>query len=198
MSWSKTGPRGVIGILGVMCLTLAPSSWAQVSVTGPGGPLRLEAGSQSVALSLDEGGVVRGPGVELRQRGAALVGQVRGSDVDVGWASGNLLGRVGEGTVNLRVLERTPEPGLRLEGDFASQPSNLVIAPFAIAGAMGGCSYTLSVTGEGYSGWRTCQPGTTLQPGPVSLSLPEEVLRLGQGEKAALLALMLSETMLPP
>lgn len=93
-----------------------------------------------------------------------------------------------------RIVYDPPEP---LEALVPDLPDH-VIAPFAIAGAMGGCNYTLSVTGEGYSGWRTCQPGTTLQPGPVSLSLPEEVLRLGQGERATLLALLLSETMLPP
>ncbi|MFP2960698.1 hypothetical protein ACLEPN_23475 [Myxococcus sp. 1LA] len=180
----------------VMGLTLATAAHAQVSVAGKGGPIRLEAGEQSVELSLN-GGSVRGPGIELRQRGDAWVGQVRGSDVDVGWDSGKLLGRVGDDTVSLQVLERTPEPGLRLEGNFASRPSSLIIAPFAIAGAMGGCDYTLSVTAGRYAGWRTCQPGTTLAPGPVSLTLPEEVLTLDTGEKAALLALLLSEKVLP-
>ncbi|WP_043709316.1 hypothetical protein [Corallococcus macrosporus] len=196
---TQTGVRrcGVaLGLMGAVGLTLAPAAQAQVSVTGRGGPIRLEAGEQSVALSLD-GDTLRGPGIELRQRGAAWVGQVRGSDVDVGWSSGGLRGRVGDGTVALQVLERTPEPGLRLEGDFASHPSSLIVAPFAIAGAVGGCDYTLSVTGGRYAGWRTCQPGTTLQPGPVSLTLPEEVLALDTGEKAALLALLLSEEVLP-
>ncbi len=194
---THTGVRSPGAVLGAVGLLLACSVvQAQVSVAGKGGPIRLEAAGQSVALSLD-GDTVRGPGVELRRRGDAWVGQMRGSDVDVGWDSGSLLGRVGEGTVALQVLERTPEPGLRLEGNFASQPSSLVVAPFAIAGSLGGCDYTLSVTAGRYAGWRTCQPGTHLAPGPVSLTLPEDVLALDTGEKAALLALVLSERMLP-
>ena len=194
---TQTGVRGTGAVLVAVGLMLASATvQAQVSVAAAGGPIRLEAGDQSVELSLD-GDTVRGPGIELRQRGAAWVGQVRGSDVDVGWDNERLLGRVGEGTVALQVLARTPEPGLRLEGNFASQPSSLIVAPFAIVGAMGGCDYTLSVTAGRYAGWRTCQPGTTLAPGPVSLTLPEEVLALDTGEKAALLALVLSERMLP-
>ncbi|WP_426756883.1 hypothetical protein [Myxococcus sp. Y35] len=196
----ETGARRggfIIGALGAMWLSLAPVAEAQVAVSGRGGPIRFEAGEQAVELSLD-GGTVRGPGVELRQRGAAWVGQVRGRTVDVGWErGGSLLGRVGDGAVSLQVLERTPEPGLKLQGNFDGQPSDLIVAPFAIAGAMGGCDYTLSVTAGRYSGWRTCQRGTTLQPGPVALSLPEEVLALDTGEKAALLALLLSEEMVP-
>ncbi|AKQ69273.1 hypothetical protein A176_006185 [Myxococcus hansupus] len=194
---TQTKVRKAGAVLGAVGLLLASTAvQAQVSVAGKGGPIRLEAGEQSVELSLD-GSTVRGPGIELHQRGAAWVGHVRDSDVDVGWDGGSLLGRVGEGTVALQVLPRTPEPGLRLEGNFASQPSSLIVAPFAIAGTMGGCDYTLSVTAGRYAGWRTCQPGTTLQPGPVSLTLPEEVLALDTGEKAALLALVLSERMLP-
>ena len=188
--------RGVVGIVGAVWLAFAPAAQAQVSVAGRGGPLLLDAGAQSMALSLD-GGALRGPGVELRRQGAAWVGQVWGRAVDVGWEGGRLLGRVGDAPVSLEVLKRTPEPGLRLEGNFAGQPSSLIVAPFGIEGAVGGCDYTLSVTGGRYSGWRTCQPGTHLQPGAVSLSLPEDVLALEPGGLAALLSLVLSVEVQP-
>ncbi|NTX06374.1 MULTISPECIES: hypothetical protein [Myxococcus] len=199
MSRPESGPRGALGRLSAVLLSLglaAPAS-AQLAVSERGGPIRFQVGEESLTVSLSRD-VVRGGGFDLRRTGSSLKGRLRGGDVDLRWPQGPIVGRVGVEDSRLELSRMASEQGLRVDGELAHWPTSLVISPVGISGDVGGCSYTLTVAGGHYTGWRTCQPDVDGEPTSVSLSLPKTMEVLGEKEQAALLSLLLSAQGLPP
>jgi hypothetical protein len=174
----------------------APAS-AQVSLAEGEDLIQLQVGDRLLELTLTRD-FVRGPGVLLSRGADALVGHIPGAVVNLGWSEGPIIGRVGEEEVQLIVSERSPSMGLLLEGDFASWPTELIVAPITINGAVAGCDYAITLAGARYEGWRTCRAGITRVPSPVTLVLPEALRSFDDRETVALLALLLSLEMLPP
>lgn|GEM_PF-2485282 len=199
MSRPESGPRGALGTLSAVLLSLglATPASAQLAVSERGGPIRLQVGDQSLTVSLSRD-TVRGGGFALRRTPTSLKGQLRGGDVDLRWRTGPIVGRVGVEDSRLELSRMSSEPGLRVDGELANWPTSLVLSPLGISGDVGGCSYSMTVAGGRYTGWRTCQPDADGEPTSVSLSLPETIHVLGDTEQAALLSLLLSAQGLPP
>ncbi|WP_194869578.1 hypothetical protein [Myxococcus sp. AB025B] len=199
MARSPSGPRRALGRFGAVLLSLgvaAPAS-AQLATSQRSGPLRLQVGDQSLAISLGKERL-SGGGFDLRRTGVSFRGQLRGGDVELGWRRGPIVGRVGVEDTRLELSRFSSEQGMRVDGELSNWPTSLVFSPVGISGDVGGCSYSLTVAGGRYTGWRTCQPDLEGEPTAVTLSLPETVLALDTAEQAALLSLLLSAKGLPP
>ncbi len=118
--------------------------------------------------------------------------------MDLEWnEAGDITGRAAGASVELTVIDRASQPGLSLRGWFGASPAGLTLRPTAISGNVGGCGYSLSLAGNRYSGWRTCDTSRG-PPVPVTLWIPEDGVPLGPVEEGALLSLLLSDEALPP
>jgi hypothetical protein len=189
--------RGVLAPLAVvMLLGLGPPTAAQVTVSVRES-LLLQVGERRLQLSVERDSI-SGGGFQLRRVPDGLRGTLKGQPVDLKWnGDGDITGRVAGAPVELTFVSRAPQPGLYLRGWFGPDPAELTITPTAISGSMGGCSYSLPMAGNRYSGWRTCDV-TRGPPAPVTLRIPEEAVPLGPAEEGALLALLLSDEALSP
>lgn len=176
-------------------LLLALPAAAQLSVRATP-VLRLQVGEQALEVRVEEQALLGEPLLLWRQP-ASLRGRLHALSVDVGWSRGLLTGRVGSQPVRLRVERLTAGAGLQLEGTFAGRSGQLVLQPTGLRGEVGGCGYVLTLAGNHYAGWRTCDfnRGT---PVPTTLELPQAFASLAPAEQAALLALVLSAEALPP
>jgi hypothetical protein len=141
---------------------------------------------------------ITGEGLQLRRSQRGLSGTLKGQPVELRWDEAGLLtGRAAGNAVKLQVSARSAQPGLRMEGWFGEDTAELTLTPTGITGSVGGCGYSLSLAGNRYSGWRTCDV-TRGPPVSVTLRIPETAVPLGHAEEGALLALLLSDEALSP
>lgn len=189
--------RGVLAPLAlVLVLGLGALAVAEVTLSSRE-PLLLRVGERELSVRIEPERIV-GERIELRRLEQGLVGTVDGQPVDLRWTEeGAITGHVGGQAVRLVSRNRIPEPGLRVEGRFGGEPTELILAPLSITGTVGRCTYSLPMAGNRYSGFRTCEL-TRGPPVPVMLRLPEELVPLGIEEEGALLALLLSAEAIPP
>lgn len=160
-------------------------------------PLLLQVGERRLQLRVGSESI-SGGGLELRRVPEGLRGTFQGQPVDLTWnGEGDITGRAAGASVELTALSRAPQPGLSLRGWFGADTAELTLTPTGISGSVGGCSYSLPMAGNRYSGWRTCD-ATRGPPVPVTLRIPEDSVALGAAEEGALLALLLSDKALPP
>lgn len=198
VSQSGSARRALVPSAVLLALGLAVGAGAQVTVSPEASSLQLRVEERGVELTLSRE-ALQGPGISLRRDRSALVGQLHGRPVDIGWSEGPVLGRVGDAPVRLSVDSRTAEPGVLAEGIFAGLAASLTVSPLGISGHVGRCDYSLPQAGSRYEGWRTCgETRAERRPERVTLTLPEEALSLGDTEGAALLALLLSDVTIPP
>ncbi|MCY1083634.1 hypothetical protein [Archangium lansingense] len=189
--------RGVLAPLAlVLLLGLGPPAAAQVTVSARES-LLLQVGERRLQLRV-ESDSISGGGFQLRRVPNGLRGTFKGQPVDLKWnKNGDITGQAAGASVELTVLARAPQPGLSLRGWFGADTAELTLTPTGISGSVGGCSYSLAMAGNRYSGWRTCDV-TRGPPESVTLRIPEDVVPLGPAEEGALLALLLSGEALPP
>jgi hypothetical protein len=189
--------RGVLAPLAVvLVLGLGPLAAAQVTVSVRE-PLLLQVGERRLELRVGSESI-SGGGLELRRVPEGLRGTFNGQPVDLKWnEEGDITGQAAGASVELTAFARAPQPGLHLRGWFGADPAELTLTPTGISGGVGGCSYSLPLAGNRYSGWRTCD-ATRGPPVPVTLRIPEDAVPLGPAEEGALLALLLSDEALPP
>jgi len=128
-----------------------------------------------------------GPEVQLAVRAGELRGRVGQQAVAVQTSPGKIEGSIGQEPVQLTVREENG--GLAINGMFAGQLGQLSVNPLEIQGRIGRCSYDLQSEGEGaYSGQRSCGRS----PEPTTVHLPLNLKDQPQGQRAALLALLLA------
>ena len=189
--------RGLLALLAVVVLLgLGPPAAAQVTVSVRE-PLLLQVGERRLQLRVGSESI-SGGGFELRRVPEGLRGTFQGQPVDLTWnGDGDITGRAAGASVELTALSRAPQPGLSLRGWFGADTAELTLTPTGISGSVGGCSYSLPMAGNRYSGWRTCD-ATRGPPVPVTLRIPEDAVPLGAAEEGALLALLLSAEALSP
>ncbi len=183
-------------LVALTVLGLAPLALAQFTVS-PKDTLQLRAGERTLSLRVAPDGT-SGEGFELRRTREGLRGRLAGQTVELELADeGVIAGTWGRETVRLVASPRASEPGMSVEGVLSGAPVELVLGPMGISGEVGGCSYSLPLSGGGYTGWRTCEP-TRGPPVAVELRLPQTLLALSTEEQAALLSLLLSAEALSP
>ncbi|HYO66096.1 MAG TPA: hypothetical protein VEU33_08440 [Archangium sp.] len=189
--------RGLLAPLAVvLVLGLGPPVSAQVTAPARE-PLVLQVGERRFQLQVGSH-FISGGGLELRRVQGGLRGTLRGQPVALTWREdGSITGRVAGASVRLDAISRAPQPGLLLRGWFGAEPAGLTLTPTAIAGSVGGCDSSLTLAGNRYTGWRTCDT-TRGPPAPVTLRIPGDIVPLGLAEEGALLALLLSDEALPP
>jgi hypothetical protein len=190
--------RGVLAPLAlVLVLGLGVLAVAEVTVSVRE-PLVLQVGERELEVRIGPERISGGERLDLELREQALVGTLDEQAVELRWTEdGVITGQVAGQPVRLTSRQQVPEPGLRVEGWFAQEPTSLSFAQTAITGQVGGCGYSLALAGNRYAGWRTCG----LMTGPptrVMLRLPEGLEQLGLPAQGALLALLLSAEALPP
>jgi hypothetical protein len=180
----------------MMVWGFGPPTAAQVTVSVRE-PLLLQVGERRLQLRIGSESI-SGSGLRLRRVPEGLRGTFKGQPVDLKWnRNGDITGRAAGSSVELTTRARTPQPGLHLRGWFGADTAELTLTPTGISGSVGGCSYSLPMAGNRYSGWRTCDI-TRGPPVPVTLRIPENAVPLGAAEEGALLALLLSDEALPP
>lgn len=189
-------PRRGLLALALVVWGLGPPALAQVTVSVRE-PLLLQVGERRLQLRVGSESI-SGGGLELRRVPEGLRGTFKGQPVDLKWnGDGDITGRAAGASVALTALSRAPQPGLSLRGWFGADTAELTLTPTGISGSVGGCSYSLPMAGNRYSGWRTCD-ATRGPPVPVTLRIPEDAVPLGAAEEGALLVLLLSDEALPP
>ncbi|WXH28798.1 hypothetical protein WA016_02744 [Myxococcus stipitatus] len=181
----------------VVALGVAAPLSAQVAVPERAGAIRLRVGNQFLAVTLD-GDRLHGDGFDLRSTQTSIQGRMHGDDVDLQWHGAGVDGRVGPADTRLVLSRFSAQQGFRVDGELAGWPAALVVSPVGLSGDVGGCSYSLTVAGGNYTGWRTCQPNPNGEPISVALGLPENFLALSKTQQAVLLSLLLSEAGMPP
>jgi hypothetical protein len=180
----------------VLVLGMGPLAAAEVTVSVRE-PLLLQVGERRLELRIRPDSII-GADLRLRRVGQGLRGTLKGQPVDLKWdEAGDISGRAAGQSVDLTASPLTPQPGLRLRGQFGGDTAELTLTPIAISGSVGGCGYSLSLAANRYSGWRTCD-ATPGPPTPVTLRIPENIVPLGEAEEGALLSLLLSAEALPP
>ncbi len=189
--------RGVLALLAVV-LVLGMGALVAAEVTVSERELiLLQVGERSLQVRI-EPERISGGGLQLRRTRQGLSGTLKGQPVELRWdEGGHLTGRAVGNDVKFEVTPLSPQPGLRMEGWFGEDTAELTLTPTAITGSVGGCGYSLSLAGNRYSGWRTCDV-TRGPPLPATLRIPENVMLLGPAEEGALLALLLSDEALSP
>ncbi|WP_342378592.1 hypothetical protein NVS55_04300 [Myxococcus stipitatus] len=199
MSRLESGLRQALGRLSVVVLSLGVSAPASAQVASPErtGDIRLRVGDRFLAVTLEEDRL-RGGGFDLRSTRTSIEGRLHGEDVDLRWRGAGVDGRVGSADTRLELSRYSAQQGFRVDGELAGWPAALVVSPVGLSGDVGGCSYSLTVAGGNYTGWRTCQPNPDSEPISVALGLPENFRALGETQQAVLLSLLLSEAGLPP
>ncbi len=133
--------------------------------------------------------VLGGPEVALHRRDGRLEGQLLGSPVALDVRGGRIRGEVRDGRVDLWVVHRRGV--VRVEGTFAGQPSRLNLRPSSIVGRIGGCNYELHRASRSFLGVRIC--AGPLEPMPVALTLPDELVLPERVDQAAMLVLVLAD-----
>lgn len=199
VSRPESGLRRALGRLSAVVLSLgvaAPVS-AQVAVPERAGAIRLRVGNQFLAVTLD-GDRLLGDGFDLRSTQTSIEGRMHGDEVDLQWHGAGVDGRVGPADTRLVLSRFSAQQGFRVDGELAGWPAALVVSPVGLSGDVGGCSYSLTVAGGNYTGWRTCQPNPNGEPISVALGLPENFRALSKTQQAVLLSLLLSEAGMPP
>lgn len=189
--------RGVLAPLAlVLVLGIGLFAVAEVTVSARE-PLLLQVGEQDLQVRVGPESI-SGGGLQLRRAPGGLKGTLRGLPVDLRWNdAGNISGQAAGVAVDLVARPRSGQTGLDLTGRFGEDPSRLMLSPTFISGSVGGCSYSLAMAGNRYSGWRTCG-ATQGPPAPVTLRIPDEMVPLARAEEGALLSLLLSAETLPP
>ncbi|HYO56365.1 hypothetical protein [Archangium sp.] len=189
--------RGVLAPLAaVLVLGLGSLAAAEVTVSAREA-LLLQVGERRLQLRIGPESI-SGGGLQLRRVQNGLRGTLKGQPVELKWnEDGDITGRAAGASVELTTVPRAPQPGLELRGWFGADTAELTLSPMGISGSVGGCSYSLPMAGNRYSGWRTCDV-TRGPPVPVTLRIPENIVPLGLAEEGALLALLLSDEALPP
>ncbi len=181
---------GLTPLAVALTVGLASLALAQFTVS-PKDILQLRAGERTLSLRVGAN-ATSGEGFELRRTREGLQGRLAGQPVTLELADeGVIAGTWGKETVRLVSSPRASEPGLSVEGVLSGMPVELALGPLGISGEVGGCSYSLPLSGNGYTGWRTCEP-TRGPPVAVELRLPQTLLALSTEEQAALLSLLLS------
>lgn len=189
--------RGVLAPLAVvLVLGMGPLAAAEVTVSVRE-PLLLQVGERRLELRVEPESI-SGAGLQLRRVDNGLSGTLERQPVELKWTeSGNITGRAAGESVDLNAAPLAAQAGLRVRGWFGGDTAELALTPTAISGSVGGCSYSLALAGNRYSGWRTCD-ATRGPPTQVTLRIPENIVPLGVAEEGALLALLLSAEGLPP
>ncbi|WNG42732.1 hypothetical protein F0U60_00440 [Archangium minus] len=189
--------RGVLAPLAaVLVLGIGSLVAAQVTVSARE-PLLLQVGERSLEIRV-ESESISGADLQLRRVGNGLSGTLRGQPVELKWSEdGDITGRAAGESVDLTAVARAPQPGVTVQGWFGGDTAELTLTPTGISGSVGGCSYSLPMAGNRYSGWRTCDV-TRGPPTSVTLRIPEELMSLAAAEEGALLALLLSAEALSP
>ncbi len=179
-----------------LTLGLASLALAQFTVS-PKDVLQLRAGGRTLTLRVASD-ATSGEDFELRRTREGFQGRLAGQPVVLELADeGVIVGTWGRETVRLVASPRASQPGLSVEGKLSGAPVELMLGPTGISGEVGGCNYSLPLSGNGYTGWRTCEP-TRGPPVAVELRLPQTLLALSTEEQAALLSLLLSAEALSP
>jgi hypothetical protein len=175
---------------------LASLALAQFTVS-PKDVLQLRAGERTLSLRVALN-ATSGEGFELRRTREGWSGSLAGQPVVLELADeGVIAGAWGRESVRLVASPRASQPGLSVEGVLSGAPVELRLAPTGLSGEVGGCNYSLTLAGNTYVGWRTCEP-TRGPPVAVELRLPETLLSLSTEEQAALLSLLLSAEAFSP
>jgi hypothetical protein len=180
----------------VLALGLGSPTVAQVTVS-ENESLLFQAGGRGLQLRVGSERI-SGGGLQLRRVPQGLRGTLDGRPVDLRWdEEGNITGQASHASVDLLATRLSPQPGLSMEGWFGGDTAGLRLTPTGISGTVGRCSYSLSLAGNRYAGWRTCDT-TRGPPVPVTLRIPARMLPLDASEEGALLALLLSGELLLP
>jgi hypothetical protein len=133
-----------------------------------------------------KGDSLTGPDVQASWSGTELRGSAFDRPLDLKVSGDRIEGLIGGKQVNLRV-GRSPE-GLRLQGTYGGQLSDLTVGPRKIDGHLGRCGYTLQPQASVYRGTRRC--GLTIDPG-VSVQIPAQLAQASPMRLAAELAVLL-------
>ncbi|MBS2028013.1 MAG: hypothetical protein JST54_08935 [Deltaproteobacteria bacterium] len=146
--------------------------------------LSSRGGSMSASCS---GASCTGPQISVRAEGNQVRGLLGNQAVNVTTSDKEVKGSVGSEPVQLQV--RPQVDGLSINGTFAGQLGSLQVADQYIQGRVGRCSYDLKAEGPNrYRGNRSCGG----LPQPTFVTLPSNLAEKPQGQRAALLAMLLS------
>jgi len=177
--------RAVVAMLGVGLGLPAAALTVTVSQKEE---LQLHAGDTVIEAKLSKDGLL-GPNVQVQRYGSAIRGRAFNAPVSLQVTEGRVSGQVGSRPVNLQVNQSND--GVDVNGLFAGQLSNLKIRPTALSGRIGHCDYDLTLAGDHYSGFRTCD-GQGF-PIPTTLQLPSGMSSLSDAQQVAFLGLLLSK-----
>jgi hypothetical protein len=165
-----------------------------VALASPG--LTVSAEAESLALGLPsgrlevarDGNALRGEGLSLHTSAHHLGGTVFGRPVRLSVERGRVQGAVGAESVQLQVARDLN--ALVVRGTLGAERVDYRASPQRIRGAVGACTWSLTVAGRRYAGWYDC--GGPEIPFKADLVLPGWFDRLSDVEQGMLLTIMLS------
>jgi hypothetical protein len=144
------------------------------------------AGTTGVQATLTEDGMF-GPDVNIGRVASGYRGQSLGVPVDLQWSADRVRGIVGSGPVDLAWGDT--DQGLRIEGLYSGQITDVIVGEAAIRGTLGDCTYDMVREGASYRGFQQCN---TIMQRNAELDLPADLAKREPGERVTLLALVLS------
>jgi hypothetical protein len=148
---------------------------------------RIGVGDEELVVSM-VGDRLTGPNVELQWFGARLVGTYRNHDVNLRVIGDRVRGNIGEIPVNAWITRG--DRNFRIRGGEGEEPIDLYADPRRVTGELGGCRFTLKMTGEKYEGRRVCEPAPW--PSAMSVELPAALADQLPGRQVAVLAVLLT------
>lgn len=176
--------------LSALALSLLSTGCAATSgAHSPGGGMRLGDSSEE-PLRL-EGDSITGPKTSLRMGEDGMHGRYLTRNVSLQWNYQELTGSVGERPTRLQLAEGDDT---RVWGTFAGMAVSLTEDGTWLQGMVGACAYALKREGDDYKGMREC--GSKLER-DIAFSFPQAIAARPVGERAALMALMLTNARPP-
>jgi hypothetical protein len=147
-----------------------------MSVSGQGGVTVVCQGDRCI-----------GPQVQVKTGPSGMQGTLAGRAIGLESTDAQVKGAVGTQPVLLQVQPK--DGGLELGGTFDGRIGTLAVTPAQIEGTVGRCSYDLkSSAPDTYVGQRSCGG----LPSATTVKLPRSLAARPQGERAAILAVLLA------